>query len=175
MERERKEKNVVILALVVAIISLSIAFAATLSSTLKINGTATMADAKWKVYFKSAVTDEASTLKPSEEPEITSSTTINYTITLEEGKTYILDTVIANEGTYNAKLNKLTLSGAEGLDGLITYSSTGLNEGDIISASDEANLTINLTMATITNDNISLVDNARNLNLTVVAEFVQAD
>lgn len=175
MERERKEKNFIIIALVVVVLSLSVAFAAALTSRLNINGTTNITSAKWDVHFKSATTGTNSTVTPSVEPTITGKTTVTYTINLSEGNTYVLDTVITNDGSYDAKLNKLTLAGAESYAGLITYTSSGLAENDIINAGDEANLSINVSMDTITNDNIGLLEDGVQLSLTLVAEFIQAE
>lgn len=175
MDRERKEKNFVIIALVFAVVSLSVAFAATLSNTLRINGTANISSAKWDVYFKSATKNSATTIESAPEPSVTSKTTITYTIDLSEGKTYAFDAVIANDGSYNAKLNNLTLAGAENYSGLITYTSSGISVGDIINAGEEETLSVSVSMSTITNDNIGLLEKGGNLTLTLVAEFVQSE
>lgn len=175
MEREKKEKNIIIIALVVAIVSLSVAFAATLTTNLNITGTANLSSAKWDVYFVSADTADTSTIQPSAGPEVVGKTTITYTIDLAENKTFDLDAVIKNAGTYGAKLNKITLAGAEAYPGLITYSTSGLAEGATIDAGAEKTLSVKVAMGTITNDNIGLLENGTSLTLTLVAEFVQAD
>lgn len=175
MERERKEKNVIIIALVVVIVSLTVAFAASLTQTLRINGTTNIASAKWDVYFKSATTSETSTVTPTAGPSISGKTTVTYTINLSEGKSFVLDTVIANGGTYNAKLNNLTLAGAENYDGLITYTSSGINVNDVIDAGSEENLSVTVSMRSITNDNVGLLGEGNQLTLTLVAEFIQAE
>ena len=51
MESERKTRTIAIIALLFAIIAVSIGYAAT-STTLRINGSATMDTAKWRVRFK---------------------------------------------------------------------------------------------------------------------------
>lgn len=175
MERERKEKNIIIIALVVAIVSLSVAFAATLSSQLDITGNATIGNAKWDVHFESAETADSSDVTPTVGPTIDGKTKVTYTITLQEGETFDLDTVIRNNGTYNAKLNDLTLAGHESYAGLITYTSSGIQQGDVIDAGQTADLKVSVSMGTITNDNIGLLENGASLSLTLVAEFVQAD
>ena len=175
MEREKKEKNIIIIALVVAIVSLSVAFAATLTSNLTITGNATIGDAKWDVYFLSADTATGSDIQPTTGPTINGKTAITYTITLEEGKTFDMDTVIKNDGTYGAKLNKLTLAGHEAYDGLITYTTSGLAEGATIDPQSQEDLKVSVSMGTITNDNVGLLEDGASLTLTLVAEFVQAN
>lgn len=174
MGRERKEKNLVIAFLLVAVVSLSVAFAATLSTPLNINGTANLGDAKWDVHFASATQTAASTLTGATDPTVTNNT-ITYTITLEEGKTYAFDAVIENAGTYNAKLNSLQVTGAEDYAGLINYTVTGVAVGDTIAKESTKTMNVSVSMGTITNDNIGLLEGGKTLTLTVVAEFVQAD
>lgn len=176
MEREKKEKSVVIAALIVAILSLSVAFAAVLTKNLEITGTTNISSAKWDVYFASAETAEDSDITATKGPTVNGKTSVTYTIDLAEGKTYDLNTVIKNDGTYGAKLNKLTLTGHEAYDGLITYTTSGLAQGATIEPNGgEEELNIHVSMGTITNDNIGLLENGDTLALTVVAEFVQAD
>lgn len=174
MERERKGKNLIIVALLVVVVSLSIAFAATLSSNLTISGTANIGEAKWDVYFASANKTANSDLEATSGPTVSNKNTITYTVTLEEGKDFEFDAVIKNDGTYQAKLNSITLAGAENYDGLITYTTSGLAEGGTIDAGSSETLTVNVAMGSITNDNIGKLENATSLTLTLVAEFVQA-
>ena len=175
MEKERKNKQIVIVALLVAILSLSVAFAATLSSVLTINGTANIQDAKWDVYFASATPTVGSTLTATTAPTVVGKNTITYTVNLEENKYFEFDAVVKNDGTYGAKLDSLTLSGAEGYTDLITYTTSGLAQGETIAAGSQATITVRVAMGTITNDNIGLITGGKQLTLTVNASFVQAD
>lgn len=174
MERERKGKSLVIALLLVTVLSLSVAFAATLSSTLNINGTANIGEAKWNVYFKSASVSDTSDLAATTGPTITGNNLISYGVSLEENKTFIIEAVVRNDGTYDAKLNALTVSGAESYSDIITYTVTGMSVGDTITAGQEKNLTITVSMGTITNNNIEQIANGLSLTLTAAADFVQA-
>ena len=93
MERERKQNGLVVALLLVTVLSLSVAFAATLSSTLTVNGQATVGNAKWDVHFKTATTADDSELTATTGPTITGATNnvVEYTVALQEGKTYKLD------------------------------------------------------------------------------------
>jgi len=51
MEKERKIKSLSLIALVVAVLGLTVAFAS-LSQTLTINGTAKVDSAKWDIHFE---------------------------------------------------------------------------------------------------------------------------
>lgn len=175
MERERRGKNLVIAALLITVVSLSVAFAATLSSQLNINGTANIGEAKWDVYFDSVTPSATSTATATSAPTISGRNTINYTIDLAENKTYEFTATVKNNGTYGAKLSQLKIAGAEEYSGLITYTVTGMAANDVINAGDSKTLTVKVSMGTITGDNISKLENGASLTLTAVADFVQAD
>jgi hypothetical protein len=174
MEKERKNNKIVIMALLVAVMSLTVAFAATLSNTLNINGTASIADAQWNVYFASATKTAGSTLNATSGPTI-SGDTITYAVNLEENKYFEFDAVVKNDGTYDAKLSNLTIAGAENYTDLVTYTTSGLEQGDVIAAGQSATITVKVAMGTVTNDNISKLNGNQSLTLTLVADFVQAD
>ena len=57
MERKRGTTVAVVAALIIAVVSLGIAFAA-FSSTLTINGSATVQTSNWKIYFTTSSTGE---------------------------------------------------------------------------------------------------------------------
>ena len=63
MNKEREMKTLVIAALVISVVAIGVGFAA-FSTTLQINGTATVnTDGKtWNVFFESIVKDESSNL-----------------------------------------------------------------------------------------------------------------
>lgn len=175
MEKERKNNKIVIAALLVTVLSLSVAFAATLSSVLTINGTANIEAATWDVYFASATPTAGSTLTATAGPTVESKTKITYTVDLKENKYFEFDAVIKNDGTYDAKLDSLTLSGAENLTDVVTYTATGIAVGDTIAAGSSKTVTVKVAMGAITNDNISSLENATSLTLSLTASFVQAD
>ncbi len=173
MEKERQNMKVMIMALIITVVSLSVAFAATLSSVLNINGTVQLKDAKWDVYFASATKTAGSTLTATAGPTVVDKNTITYQVQLEENKYFEFDAVVKNDGTYTAKLSSLTLAGAEDYADLITYSSSGLALNGTIAPGGEETITIKVAMGAITNDNIGALADGKTLNLTVVASFVQ--
>lgn len=173
MERERKQNGVIMGLLIVTVLSLSVAFAATLSSTLNIAGNATYGSAKWDVHFKSASTNESSDIQASSGPTI-SDNTVNYTIELAENKSYKMDIVVENSGSYEAKLDELSLKGAEDYS-FITYKSEGMLENETIAPGQTKTITLTVTMGEITNDNIADLENGLSLSLTATAKFVDAN
>lgn len=79
MEKERRIKVLSLVALVVAVLGLTVAFAA-LSQTLTINGTASVDAAQWDVHFESL-----------SEPTITGGATLITPPTINDDSTYIGD------------------------------------------------------------------------------------
>ena len=111
MEKERRTKALVVVVLLIVVAGLTIAFAA-LSTTLNINGTAYLDAAKWGIRFENlsepvklgtaAVTGTAE-IEETKSAEITG---INVSLSTPGDKvTYTVD--LANEGTINAKIDKI--------------------------------------------------------------------
>lgn len=69
MEKRRGTTVAVVAALIIAVVSLGIAFAA-FSSTLNINGTATVQSSSWDIYFATAATGDNT--KPSAQTDLSS-------------------------------------------------------------------------------------------------------
>ena len=110
MEKERKIKVLSVAALLVAVLGLTVAFAA-LSQTLTINGSATVNTASWDIHFKNLSTPTltggaAVTTAPAID---TKGTTIgDYALKLTkpgDSVTYTFD--VENKGTINAKISEL--------------------------------------------------------------------
>ena len=80
MEKERRVKALSIVALLIAVVGLTVAFAA-MSRTLTINGTATMDTARWNIHFANITNNKvhAATVNSA---QITGETTITYGVTL---------------------------------------------------------------------------------------------
>lgn len=174
MERERNGKNIVIGILLVTVLCLSAAFAA-LSTTLNINGTANLPDAKWDVKFTSATVTEASTIKTA--PTVNANL-VTYTIDLTENSTYEFDAVITNAGTYNAILKTLTVSDVPtALKDLVTYTVTGVTANSTVINANGGTATVHVkvTMGAIdTAAKLSAVQTNQTLTLTVSVGFEQA-
>lgn len=112
MEKERKTKIIAIIAICIAIVGLTVGFAA-FSSTLTINGTGTVKSSSWQVRFEnlSAVT-KAGTATEVTAPTInTNDTNIgDYDVTLTtpgDSISYTFD--VANNGTFDAEVTSITI------------------------------------------------------------------
>ena len=107
---EKKEKNikvVAVVALIVAVVGLSVAYAA-LSQTLKLTGTAKITDAKWDVSFvKGSVTKTGDV--QFTEPTVSATSISGYDVTFKKpGDKIVYNFKIKNNGQINAKLNTYT-------------------------------------------------------------------
>ena len=168
MEKQRNTKILSIVALLVAVVGLTVAFAA-MSRTLTINGTATMQTATWDIHFENLT--EAKTGKAVintsaqivENNGVAMSKIGDYQVTLTrpgDSVTYTFDVV--NAGDINATLGSLTKTApictsaaaapveadATLVCGNLTYTLTYTNGGAEVKATDTLNggETKNLTL-----------------------------
>ncbi len=110
MEKERKIKVLSLVALIVAVLGLTVAFAA-LSQTLTINGTASVNAAEWDIHFENVVTNSMNGAVINSEPVVngTSITGLNATLTKPNDQAEIIFDIV-NKGTINAKISSIEMS-----------------------------------------------------------------
>jgi len=110
MEKERKIKTLSLVALIVAVLGLTVAFAA-LSQTLTINGSASVNAAEWDIHFENVVTNGLNGAVINSEPVVTgtSITGLNGTITKPNDQIELFFD-IKNNGTINAKISSIEIS-----------------------------------------------------------------
>ena len=114
MEGNKKGQQLLIIALVVAVVAMSIGFAVTsYTATLNIEGnTVTAKAAKWDVHFDdSSYTETTGTGYKAASSHTLTGTTLTYAVTLQPGETYEATVTVENEGTFDANLTGITLSG----------------------------------------------------------------
>lgn len=163
MEKERKVKTLSIAALIVAVLGLTVAFAA-LSTQLTINGTAEVKAATWDIHF--ANLSEATltgTATVATAPTLAATKIGDYKITIVkpgDGVKYTFD--VENKGTIDAKLGTFTKpepvctsagTAAEaakvcaGLTYTLTYTDTGaaVKAEDTLAKGETKNLTLTLS------------------------------
>lgn len=111
MEKERKIKVLSLVALIVAILGLTVAFAA-LSQTLTINGTANIDAASWDIGFNSDIEIfEEGAAKVNGQPTVNNASMNNINIIITKPNDSIeIDAVIENKGTINAKVSSVEIS-----------------------------------------------------------------
>jgi len=110
MEKERKIKTLSLVALIVAVLGLTVAFAA-LSQTLTINGSASVNAAEWDIHFENINKISSYEGSFNSEPVLngTSISNLNVTIT-KPGDSAALEFDIKNTGTINAKISSIEIS-----------------------------------------------------------------
>ena len=149
MEKQRKVKIISLVALIVAVLGLTVAFAA-LSETLTINGTASLDAATWDVHFENisspTITGDASEVSP---PEITDNgiTLSKINVNLTKPKDSVKYTVdVVNDGTINAEIvnivkGQLTEEQERAIEFSVTNEDgTNLEQGFILNAKEKQKL-----------------------------------
>lgn len=179
MEKERKTKNIVIGVLLVAVLCLSVAFAAFTQITLQVNGTANIVTPNWSVKF----TNVSNVVKPSvttADPTFTDNT-ISYTVSLEAGQTYSFDATIKNAGTYDAKLTAYTVDEIPSwLEPYVEYSVTGLTKNSTLTPNSEQTLSVSFKIKEITDDTTlknfqdAIKANSSQVTLNITAGYTPA-
>jgi len=140
MSTERTGKgrrNIAIIALVVAILGMTVGFAA-LQQTLNIQGTATVRAATWDIRFANLSTPTLAGAAVVDTPAtLTLGTTMNFGVSLSQPNdsvTYEVDMV--NNGSISARISSVTLTGVtEAAAENITYTLTYAN-GNPIAVND---------------------------------------
>ena len=184
MEKQRREKALVIVVLLVVIAGLTVAFA-TLSSSLNINGTAYLDAAKWGIRFENlssptrvgkATTTGTAKIEETKSAEITD---INVSLSTPGDKiVYTVDLV--NKGTINAKIDnieKTVLTSEQ--QRYLTFKVTDkdgyeIKQGDILSAGETKKITITIEfIKDLTKED--LPKQTSTISLSYKLNFVQTD
>ncbi len=183
MEKERRIKVLSLVALIVAVLGLTIAFAA-LSQTLTINGRASMGSSQWDVHFENLsnanITGDATEVS---KPQITDSgiTINNMNVSLVKPKDKVEYTVeIVNDGTINAKIEQiqmtqLTEEQSKYLEFYATYSDgRSISESNILKANQREKVKIVIGFKEdITEEDLPKETTTIDLSLTI--DYVQSD
>lgn len=109
MEKKKNDKIIAIIALFVAVVGLSVGFAA-LSTTLTINGTGTVKTSSWDVHFANLETQTTGLAKEVTPPTLTATKIGDYEVNLQApGDSIIYTFDIVNSGSYDAKISTITI------------------------------------------------------------------
>lgn len=167
MERQRNGQGVAIIALAVALVVMTVGFAASAyNQTLNVSGTTNVGTARWDVHFNTGSYTEAPKSVSAGAPTI-AGTSVNYNVTLNNpGDFYEFTIDVENAGTFDAALKKVTLGGMSAdidkyIDYVVTY------DGKEYTATDESVQGITLGKATS--------DTPTTKTLKVRVEYVMPD
>ena len=184
MEKQRRIKMLSLSAVIVAVLGLTVAFAA-LSTTLNINGTAYLDAAKWGIRFEnlssptkigSATTTGTAKIEESKAAEITG---MNVSLSIPGDKVvYTVDLV--NKGTINAKIDNIEKTVlTQEQQRYLTFKVTDPNgyeikQGDILSAGETKKITITIEfIKDLTKED--LPKQTSTISLSYKLNFVQTD
>lgn len=186
MQKQKNFQLAVIGVLAFAVLFMSVGFAA-YSSVLNINGTATVSGNKWSVHFVPASFQLADGSK-TETSKTISDTSVEYTVDLEKpGDSYAFSIDVINDGTFGAKLNKITMTALTDAqkkyltyeviyDG-ITYQASA-DSLDIAlpfaTGANKKNVTVRVAYAAPT-DPADLPETTQTVNLAVALDYSQAE
>ena len=112
MNKEGRFQNVLIILLAVAVVGMSIGFAA-FSSQLTITGNATFEKAKWEVIWDNTTLVETETNATNQGTVVVDNNNMNvtYNVTLKPHTSYSFTVNAKNNGTFDAKLTGITFTG----------------------------------------------------------------
>ena len=110
MEKKISYSGVVITVLVLAVLVMSIGFAA-FSANIQLNGTAQVSNSKWHVYLDDSTYEKTvGSVEPTEAPDI-QETSMTYSVNLTKpGDFYEFTIHVKNDGTFDANLTGITMS-----------------------------------------------------------------
>lgn len=136
MEKQKNSQMLVIVVLSIVLLTMSVGFA-NFSSILNINGNVTVKSASWNVHFVANSYAETTGSVAVTSKNI-SDTSMSYNVTLEKpGDFYEFTVNVANEGTFDANLTKITLSSlSDAQKKYLTYSLT-YNNGTTYTATTD--------------------------------------
>ena len=164
-------KVAVVAALVISVLGVAVGFAA-FSTTLEINGAATVEAANWDVHFEklakatsdfTATEDTAPTIKANTDGKAAAAIG-DYAVTFTKpGQKAVYTFDIVNTGTYNATLTSITMKNVPTCTGTaadedqkttdatnvckhLKYTLTGVNEGSSLAAKTGKVETVTLTL-----------------------------
>lgn len=122
MNKEGRFQNVLIILLAVAVVGMSIGFAA-FSSRLTITGNATFEKAKWEVIWDNTTLQETETNATEQGTVVVDSNNMNvtYNVTLKPHTSYSFTVNAKNNGTFDAKLTGITFTGSSPAQVASTY------------------------------------------------------
>ena len=148
MKNEKTFKALVIVGIIVATVSLSIAYAA-FSTLLTINGTATVKGNSWSVHYDStSVTATPSGSATSVSAEVSASTTdFQFDVNLlKPGDSIVYTVDVVNDGSIDATLSTITPLSVTGAGAsLVTATLTGVTEGETLAVNGTKTVTITVT------------------------------
>lgn len=141
MKRKHTQKNILIAFLIMAMLMMSVGYAA-LASQLDINGISGITG-KFKVEFTSLNEGVAVGGATNKTPATYTSTTVNFDVELvSPGDSMTYEAVVKNTGNLDAKLDSIVGLPTSDENSAIIYTMSGVETGDILRSSESKTITI---------------------------------
>ena len=163
----KKQKSLLIGGLCTIVLLMVIGYAA-FSSVLNIQGT-TSISSNWDIKITNVTSkDIVGSASNQEEPSWENLTATFNTNLVSPGDSITYEITVSNEGTLNAKLDKITLSDTN--NPAIKFETSGLTEGDILNAGSNTTLNVKVSYdINVSSDPVNKVG-----ELTVTLDYSQA-
>ena len=160
-------RNYIIIGLCIVLIIMAVGYAA-FSSQLQINGTSNITS-NWDVKITDIQSkDIVGGAGNSSDPTHTDvAATFNATLQ-SPGDSITYDVIVSNQGTIDAKLDKITLSDSS--NPAIKFETSGIKEGDLLLASQTATMKVKVSY----DSNVTSQPENLNASLTVTLDYSQA-
>ena len=165
----RDKKNLIIAALLFALVAMSIGYAA-FSDNLNINGSASVSG-NWDVEITGITSSFTGTAIDKTPPSFTATTATFNALLNIPGETATYTITVQNKGTIDAKLSSITLTPQEGSDAIIYTVISKPNEEEVLHEGETANVVIEARY----DENVTKVPEVKTKTFTGVLEYVQAD
>ena len=179
MIKRKNSKKSLIVILLILVLLISIGYAA-ISTTLRVNGNATIKSQSWSVYFTNIVPTTGG-VTPTTAPTTsgTTTTTLTWAVSLNTpGQFYEFTVDVVNDGSIDAMIGSLsnstlTTDQAKYLDYTVTYSDGAeIEQYDKLEAGDTETLKVRVEFKS---DPEQLPSTASAISLTYTSTYVQAD
>ena len=163
-----RERNILITGLLCIVLLMVVGYAA-FNTLLKINGTSNITS-NWNVEITGVSTKNiVGSASNNGTPSFTNNSVTFKTNLESPGDSLEYEVTITNNGSLNAKVDKITLSDTN--NPAIKFTSSGITEGDIINAGSTGTLLVKVEFL----NSVSSDPNSKTTNLTVTLDYVQAE
>lgn len=165
----KNEKNILIGILLVAIMVMSVGYAA-FASTLTINGTATISGS-WDVEITGIESSFVGTATNASAPTYTKTTTTFDTTLMAPGDSATYTITVKNKGNIAAKLNAITLTPqSDGSDAIIYTVVSQPNASDVLAAGESTTVVIKVEY----DSSVTEVPDVTTKTISGTLEYVQS-
>lgn len=167
----RDKKNVMIVALLIAVVFMSVGYAL-LSTELDVSGTSKIIDPVWDVKIVSISSTETEGYGTSINASVENKSRAKFNAQFQmpgDKVTYVIN--VKNEGTMDAKLNSITITPENYSEGFIVYTIDGLEAGDTLNAGESKMFTLSASYNSEKTETPGIDDLTK--EITLILDYIQ--